>query len=491
MGLRGMARRRAVLIWLLAAVAAFKLAILVVVGPSHAPDSGFYIVFADQILDGSALGHLPWGPGAITGFAFRTVGYPLLLALAKLLAPDWWAVLSIVLQSALDLAVMALMFNVAERLLGSLVWTTVAVLVYALSRSLLWDNSLLSDSLYASLFNIVIFALLGGRLGCWRLSPLKIAGLAVLWGYSLWTRDNGLYFTFLPMVLLLAGPGRWSWRRLLSAAGFATVVAAMVGAYTLFNWYRTGEAFFSLTGVQNYLRPLFDMKAYGYADPFDGGDLISRTVRETMTTYAYPAQTQFIGTLDQRCDCTPTQLQSLIFAKFAGEVVRHPVAYLRVIVRNFDYFDLASDLTDPINTFNDFLEEGTVYAARLIPGLSLRHLSQWRSYSPAMTVLMLIAGVTKILSAVVFTLFVGGIPVLWVRQWRNGGPIAVEMWAAAFLWLAFISVTAAFSLIHFEPRHALPVFPAAQLGITFILCAAAGRLHAYGRLPQVKIEVKP
>jgi hypothetical protein len=488
-----MSQRRVVLLSLLAAVAALKLAILAAVGPSRSPDSGFYIVYADQILDGSALGPLPWGPGAITGFAFRTVGYPLLLALAKLVAPGWWAALSIVLQSALDLVVMALMFAVAERLTRSIGWAAVAVLVYALSRSLLWDNSLLSDSLYASLFNIVIFALLGDRLGCWRLSPLSIVGLAVMWGYSLWTRDNGLYFTFLPLILQLAGPGRADWRHLVPAAGFAAVVAAMVGGYTLFNLNRTGEAFFSLTGIQNYLRPLFDMKAYGYADPFSGDDLISRTVRETMTRYDYPAQTQFIDTLDQRCDCTPTRLQALIFGKFTEEVAQHPSAYLRVIMRNFDYFDLASDLTDPINTFNDFLEEGTGYGARLIPGLSLRHLAVWRSYAPSMVVLMFVAGITKLLSTVLFTLFVVGIPVLWLQQWRRGAPVVAETWAAVFLWLAFISITAAFSLIHFEPRHALPVFPAAQFGIVNMLSVVAAwrRRCGYGRLPQVKIEVKP
>jgi hypothetical protein len=65
-----------------------------------------------------------------------------------------------------------------------------------------------------------------------------------------------------------------------------------------------------------------------------------------------------------------------------------------------------------------------------------------------------------------------------------------ELWGVGFLWLAFVSVTAAFSLIHFEPRHALPVFPAAQIGIVYMLATIAAR-RAYGRLPQVKIEVKP
>jgi len=465
------------LLWLLVCVAAAKLAILAAAGPTTAPDSGFYVLYADKLLDGSALGSLPWGPGTISGYVFRTLGYPLFLAVAKLAGGGSWAPLAIVLQSALDIAAMGLIFRVAERLLGSARWALLTTLLYAGSRSLLWDNALLSDSLYASLFNIVIFGLLGGVLGCWRLSPLRLAGLALVWGYSLWTRDNGLYFSGLPLVLLLVRPWRdgFSRRRLAPAAGFAAIVAAMVGGYGLFNLHRTGEFFFSLTGVDNYLRPLFDMRIDGYADPFAGDDLVSRAVRETMTSYDFPAQQQFVAVLDGRCDCTPTQLQSLVFAELVTQVARHPLAYLRVVVRNFDYFDLASDLLDPVNTFNDFIQQATARGARLIPGLSLRHLAQWRQLSPAMLALMIVAGITKALAAVLFTLFVFGVPYLWLRA-RRRGAVAAELWAAGFLWLAFIGVTAAFSLIHFEPRHALPVFPAAQLGIVYVLSAiAAGR----------------
>ena len=481
-----------VLLWLLAGVAAAKLAILASTGPSVQPDTGLYVIFADAILDGSAFGPLPWGPGNIPGLVFRTAGYPLILAAAKLVAPGFWMSLVVILQVALDLAVMVLIFRVAEGLLASMRWAMVTTLVYACSRSVLWDNALMSDSIYASLFNIVIFALLGDFLGIWRLSAIRLAGLAVLWGYSLWTRDNGLYFTFLPVLLVLVISLRrgFAWRRFAAPVAFAAIVAAMVGGYCLLNLHRTGEAFFSLTGVENYLRPLFDMKTYGYADPFTSGDLIDRSVRETMTTYDFAAQQPFIALLDGRCDCTPTQLQSIVLAKFLTEAAHHKLAYLRVIVRNFDYFDLASDLLDPINTFNDFIQGGTSIAQRVIPGLSIRHLVLVGHYSLGTVALMIVAGITKLTSAVLFTLFIFGIPYLWLRQWRRGGSIAAELWTVGFLWFAFVSVTLAFSLIHFEARHALPVFPAAQLGMVYMLAATATHWR-YGRLPQVKIELKP
>jgi hypothetical protein len=443
------ARRTAIdepLTWLLAGIALAKLTLLAVVGPSFAPDTGVYVAFADGILNGAALAPLPWGADATPPLVFRTAGYPLILAAAKWAAPTFWASLTVMVQDALAIAAMALLFRVAERLFASPGWAALATLLYAGSQSLLWDNSLLSDSLYGSLFNIVVFALLGDLLGCWRLSPVKTAGLATLWGYSLWTRDDGLYFTYLPLLLLLARAwGSGNRRRLASVLGFTAIVAAFVGAYVLFNRYRTGEAFFSLTGEENFLRPLFDIRRYGYADPFTSDDAISQMVRETMTEYDFPAQLRFIAALHLRCRCTPTELQSLFLAKFIAGVAQHPLAYLRFVVRNLDYFDLASDLADPIGTINEFVQLGTAAGQRLI-----------------------IAGITKTISAVLFTTFVIAVPLLWLREWWRAA-MASATQAAAFLWFAFVSVIFAFSLVHLEPRHAVPLFPAADIGMVYVL----------------------
>src|ERR1700685_4678160 len=96
-------------------------------------------------------------------------------------------------------------------------------------------------------------------------------------------------------------------------------------------------------------------------------------------------------------------------AKFPAGAAHHPVAYLRVIARNFSFFDLASDLTDPVNTFNDFIQQGTPLAARVIPVFSIRHLVLVGQYPAAMVGLMIVAGIIKLASAVVFALFVFGI----------------------------------------------------------------------------------
>ena len=161
--------------------------------------------------------------------------------------------------------------------------------LYIFSESMLWDNSILPDSIYGSLFNIVLFGLLGHLLGCWRLTLGRSTGLAALWGYSVLTRDSRLYFSVLPIMLTIAIAIRSEDRfalRIGHLLVFVGVAGGMMGAYVMLNRCRsTGEAFFSVTGLQNWLRPVFDVARYGYAQPFTGDDLVSRTMRETMTGF--------------------------------------------------------------------------------------------------------------------------------------------------------------------------------------------------------------
>jgi hypothetical protein len=96
-----------------------------------------------------------------------------------------------------------------------------------------------------------------------------------------------------------------------------------------------------------------------------GDDLISRTVRGTMTDYRFEAQQQFIRTLHDRCQCTPTQEQSLIVAKYLWAIYHYPIAYLRVILRNLNY--LVSLMADPVETINQFFQLGTPFG-RIVPG---------------------------------------------------------------------------------------------------------------------------
>jgi hypothetical protein len=401
---------------------------------------------------------------------FRLPGYPLILTGAKLVSPTHYAFVAVIFQCVLNLAATYLIFRVTERLLQSRGAALLVAALYIFSGSMLWDNSILSDSTYGSLFNIVVFGLLGHLIGCWRLTFASSAGLAAVWGYSFLTRDSGLYFTVFPIMLTIAiairSEGRFVFR-IGHFLVFALVTGAMMSGYVMLNHYRTGEAFFSITGLENWLRPVFDIARYGYAQPFIGEDLISRTVRETMTDYRFEAQQQFIRTLHDRCQCTPTQEQSLIFAKYLWTICHYPIAYLHVVFRNLNY--VVSLIADPVETINQFVQLGTPFG-RIFPGLSLRSLMMLtHNFSITTFVQMLLEVISTTISAIALLLFVFGIPMIILRKWRAVEPIDTNLAVTGVLWLAFLTMSLAFSMVHIEPRHVLPVLPAALVCVVYTL----------------------
>jgi hypothetical protein len=471
-------RNRRAFAYFLGAVIPVKLAVLYLIGPTIWPDTAGYIAFAEAILDrGKAFRPIDWigGPPAPL-FVFRLAGYPLVLGGAELLSAENYASVTVIFQIFLNLVSLILVFKVMAHLGFSIGQIMAVLALYVFSDSLLFDNSILSDSIYSSLFNIVMFSLIGHAIGCWRLTLLGGLGLGFLWGFSTWTRDSGIYFTYVPALLILAGSrasaGGFA-RRLSLLCAFLIVVVGMTGAYVALNKYRTGEYFFSITGVANWLHPVFAMAKYGYAWPFDGDDPVSEMAREGLPDYEYPTQLAFIQKLHSRCKCTPTELQSLLFSKFLATIAHHPFAYLRMVWRNFHYLGLAALLADPVATINQFFEFATPIQYKLMPGLSIRNLlALQQHFSQGRLLLMILNLLSTAVAAILFSLFVVGTPYLVARAWQRGEPIPPALAIVAFLWFTFLSVSVAFSLVHYEARHALPIFPAGCIGVVYTFSAA-------------------
>lgn len=292
-------------------------------------------------------------------------------------------------------------------------------------------------------------------------------------------RDSGLYFTYLPLLLLGAIVRRErkkSWRSFIPIVEFALPVAFIVAGYTTFNWYRTGVAFFGLTGVANWLRPVFDMARYGYAHPFRGNDIVSAVMRDQPHAYGFIAQLKFPKILHRRCTCNPIVMQSIVFHKYLVTVFRHPFAYLAVIWRNFNYLGLSSLLADPVSTADKFAVFGIPGGHHIFPGLSMRHLVVlYRHFSFAYLAFMILATISKTVSAVLFTVFVLGVPYFAYKTWRTHQNFDVPLRLACFCWFGFMTFSLAFSMIHYEARHALPILPLGMTGVAYGLWHLRGR----------------
>jgi hypothetical protein len=262
---------------------------------------------------------------------------------------------------------------------------------------------------------------------------------------------------------------------------FVLVAGGMIGAYVMLNWYRTGEAFFSITGLENWLRPIFDMTRYGYAQPFTGDDLVSRTVHDIMgsavpgeSRYGFPAQRRFIFALHDRCQCTPTQEQSLVFAKYLWAIWHYPIAYLRIIFVNFR--GLGALIADPVATMNQLVQLGTPvrdahYSARILPDPSFENVMRLaHNFSVTRFIQLFVATISKAISVIGFLLAVIGIPIVSLRKWLTNKSIDDRLAAISFLWLAFMMVSLSFSMVHIEWRHALPALPAALVCAVYVCC---------------------
>jgi hypothetical protein len=455
-----------------------KAALAVLSGPVRTEDTGDYLFIADRILAGRDwLGPQPWGDVAVPPLFFRPIGYPALLAGARALFGADALPAVIALQIGLATLALALVYRVLQPLVGP-AWAVFALLTTAMAGAL-FDLALLTDSLYASLVTIVLFAILGRAVERRRVTVMTGAALGLLWGASLLLRDAGLYFTALPLAAILAVPADQPWReRLAAAAALAASVVVVAAGYSAWNWYRSGVLFFSIAGELNWLWPVFSVEARGYAHPFAGDDIVSSLWRGLGLGTDFPAQAALIHALHERYGLTPTELQALAFRKFLATVLEYPGAFLLNTLTNVNYAGLARFLFDPLWDASEFLRWTGLVPQRLAPGIGLRDIRQaWVAGDAASLAAVLGALLVTMSAMLLLTVALVGTLVRAVLAARGepraGNPRAVAL--SVFACLASLAVVGAHALVHFEVRYALPAVPllaaATALTCAWLPCA--------------------
>jgi hypothetical protein len=136
-------------------LAASKLLLLGLFGPFSAPDTSAYSEYASVIMrDSRWLTSVDLAAGLAPVEAFRMAGYPLLIALARCITPQlWdWAVVLIQILAAL-LATLSL-FRVL-RLLSENTRVAASLTLQAAGLNFVFDQTILTDSLYLSLLVLV------------------------------------------------------------------------------------------------------------------------------------------------------------------------------------------------------------------------------------------------------------------------------------------------------------------------------------------------
>jgi hypothetical protein len=440
-----------------------KMTVILVLGTVSFEDSGLYLHMGDMILtDPSWLTDGHWALGLASDRLFRPYGYPLLIAATKWAGgTHFWSLIAL-LQVAGSVAALALVGRMAKSIVTrpGLWWSIVGLC--ALSGFQLFDAALLTDSLYTSLFLIVMGTLVTATVRDRGLSTGLALMLGVAWAVSMTLRDVGLYYTILPVAWLIAGTRKEPLGKILGlGAAFLLPIVGLVGLTLWWNLYRTGHLFFSLTGTVNWLWPSFNISDQGLAAPFDCADAVCGIVRDHGIGKGMAGVAAVADILTSDWGLDPIALGKISFAHFLSVVQAHPFAYLVTIINNMRFDRLADLAFNPLANLNDFIQLGPVIQQRLLPG-TRELFRQIRQGDLATIPLFLAVGIPHLLSWLGLALFLVGAPLVALRRLGHERRAAVTLG----LWITVFIFIGGYSLVHMETRHALPIVP-------FILVAAA------------------
>jgi hypothetical protein len=453
---------------------ALKLAVLIVFGPAIAPDSRDYIGYAEQILSGE-FHRVDLATDAIPLTLYRPIGYPAVIAAAKIIAPVHWAEAVVIFQFAVSVVATCMVYRLA-RCFGLGLWLSLGVgAAYATSLQFMVDQAIVSDSLCATTFTIAACILAEVALRRAPLRPLLLLTAGVLIAASFLIRDV-ITFIALGLVPLVAASvaGANGWPR--RAAAFVLVFVPLIGTYIGYvewNRSRVGAAVVTTVSQWSLLDPLVRAARY---DPsfFSGNSPIAQTGRRVARNYTLDESLEANKILHREYGWNALQIAREVTAAYLHAWAEHPWAMTRHALGFLSESQLHQAVrpTETVrdvllwNTGDDheFAREGAVRAGNwwMIPAVILHRLCE-------------------AISTLVFAAFLLITP---LRLRREG--LTAQTAAASGLWFAYLTCLGLHAAVNVHPRYLLPVLAGSivvGVGNTAWLIArwrarAARRAHA-------------
>ncbi len=436
---------------ILAVAAALKLAAWAYYGPVYFNDTHLYESFADYLL------HDDWSwqyrdfQQTFPVTMLRTIGYPAIIAAAKIVAGDGWQNLVAALQISASLVSLLVLVRWTRAVCQSTEKALLVGLAVAAGQVVLYDLALLPDSLFASLTICTLCALTPINSQEGRTPDTIIAltcGLAV--SLLILLRANGLHlvFMFLPLALVWIFTRDQRKGRLALLLILPVVITAQ--GYILWNQHRSGERFFSSGGQIAAFQPLYQAARRG-ADLFSGDSVLDQAVRATTDRYAYGDIYALNEYLADKEDWSAVEIQRAGEGAFLRALIREPGAMIANAARNFG-FDTIRSLINPARAATE--THHLITGDRLFPGFS-KMVKSAGSLDIRETVYVAAYGLGAVLSILVFLAFLLGVP---VRAIAGQAP-PLDRAMAGLLWAGVCMVLGYYSFIHLEQRYVLPVTP--------------------------------
>ncbi len=450
-----------------------KVTIACVFGPIHYLDTGGYTLFADHILKDST-----WltqqGDDVDYNLVFRTAGYPLIIAAAKILFGSFWAYSVLVVQALGSCLAFIPLVRILEATVTRrwIIW--VALICYGFSGSTLFDSAILTDSLNASIFVAVVSGVLGAGLGLWPLSPLILVGMGLLWGYGLWMRDAGLYLAAIPLGILWASFYRQHLSGLVIARGsllFIIPMLMMAGIYMGWNQYRTGHMTIGGTGHMNWLQMPMYIEGRGYGHPFTGKDEVDQAVRRAAPQDydTLDAVAQVLGELRKAHGYNERELGVIASRKYFATVIHHPLAFLRNTAHNFQPHATAFLLTNPLWNLNEFYQFGPGQGERLLQDTGKMFRQLRANFTLSGLSLLIVDSIARLISILLFALFLIGVPVWAAVTYSKQKRLSDGLYIAFTAWAGFMVFAGLYSAVYVEMRYFTPIIPLALAAMALLV----------------------
>jgi hypothetical protein len=431
----------------------FKLTVLAAFGPTITNDTRDYVGYADQILTG-AFRHVDLAADAVLPYLtneslltlFRPIGYPAVIAAAKIITPLHWGVAVILFQFAVSLLATAMVYRLA-RCFGLGRWISLAAAAaYASSLQFVVDQAIVSDSLCATTFTIAACILAELALLRARPRPLLLLGAGVLIAASFLIRDV-IAFVSLGLVPLAAvsvlGAKGWPRRAAAFALVFLPLIASYVG-YVEWNRARVGAAVVTTIGQWSLLDALVRASRY---DPtfFSGDGPIAQTGRRVAKNYSLDESLEATRILHREYGWNAVQTAREAAAAYVRTWVEHPWAMIRHALGFLSESQLHQAVR-PTETVRDVLLWNTGSDQEFAREAAVRAGNWW------MIPAVIVHRLCEAISTLVFAAFLLITPFRFVRE-----GVTAQTGASAGLWFVYLTCLGLHAAVAVHPRYLLPV----------------------------------
>ena len=309
--------------------------------PWNDNDGVGYIALAEQLADGTVWTSVPDLDTSYMPISLlRLPGYPLLILASKAVAGNAWIAVLISVQLVLSFVASYVLYRVISSISGVRIFGLICAVIFAVSYQAYFERFILTDSLYTSLFTLIVCYAASHSYMEKEVGALAMAAIGLMLGLLFLMREATLVLAFglAPLLILAVSNGRGAAKHWAKPLGLAFVpLVITVGAVLVWNLYRTGRPVIT-TGAQLVLT-LTLVIVHKQGEPiFDDNSLFDQVARRHVVsediTRAFQETVDINLELFQKYKMTSPEVASVAQKKYLLAWLEDPGPMLHYTSKN-------------------------------------------------------------------------------------------------------------------------------------------------------------